>query len=160
MNWKIFTIAFIILSGLLYTLYNFGYKNGIVYAEQEFSIQSQKLENKYKIKIEEYQNDVSRLQSELQTAQIKFKEELAFINGDSSSRLLKSEQRASVYREQARDSEAKRRELAEHTARLDKALTEGTALVKELSELIKLRDTQVNTCTKLLLEERKLHGAK
>ena len=141
-----------------YHIYNKGYHAGILYAEAEYALKSSKLEEHFQVKLKEYQDESNITIQELQQAVVQYKEELAFVRGNADSRLLQSEQRASVYRKQARDSEAQRRALAEHTARLDKALTEGTLLVKGLTEHIKFRDKQLNSCTKLLIEERKLYG--
>ena len=59
------------------------------------------------------------------------------IRNDLTGRLLKSEERGNLYRERVSSASLECRQLAEHTARLDRSLTEGRDLVREFRAHIK-----------------------
>lgn len=83
---------------------------------------------------------------------------LAHANSAYAKQLQQSQDRSAVYQRKATASEVERRSLADHAARLDKALTEGLRLVEELSGTIRLRDEQLRFIGKYLEDTYKLIG--
>lgn len=80
------------------------------------------------------------------------------VSSSYADKLQQSQDRSAIYQRKATASEAERRSLADHTARLDKALTEGIRLVEELSGTIRLRDEQLRFIGKYLEDTYKLIG--
>ena len=102
-----------------------------------------------------YTESTNRLLLELKNKEEAHKIELASLTSSFNDRLLESEQRSSIYKHLSETSKDKCRVLADHTARLDRQLTEGIRLVKELRTVIELRDTQLRTLNdQLILMEK------
>lgn len=104
----------------------------------------------------DYSYQIDELINEIQIYKNKYTNSLSAINKQSSDRLHESENRAQYYRKQAESCSSQSRDFAEYTAKLDKQLTEGINLVKELTELIRLRDEQLKQVGKQLKMDREL----
>ena len=81
---------------------------------------------------------------------------LANIKHDYADRLRTSEQRAAIYKREAESGSSQCRDLASHTAELDRSLEEGRSLVRELRETLRLRDDSLTAVGVKLLADRKL----
>ena len=75
---------------------------------------------------------------------------------DFNERLRQSESRAKFYQRQAKSRTSGCGNIASITSRFDSSLTEGIQLVKDLTELIKLRDRQLQAVGQRLINEKNL----
>lgn len=105
----------------------------------------------------EYANLSSNIQTRLADARRDYENQLHTISSSYADKLYKSEQRAKVYQSKASKGESERRDLASYASRLDRSLTESRELVKELTELIRLRDAQCILLGKQIIIERKVN---
>ena len=146
-------------------IYHKGYTSGSAYVQEKWN----KEKEQTKIKMLELQIQYSQEREqfshekelELQELKQKMSEQealIASINASYADSLQQSEARSAVYQRKATASESERRSLAAHTARLDKALTEGIRLVKELAGTVKFRDEQLRFIGKYLEDTYKLIG--
>lgn len=103
------------------------------------------LKDKYNEQAKEFKEKEMELVLDFKEKEQNFTNQLAAINASYDLRMYESEQRASIYQHMSRASESKQKALADYTARLDRALTEGRELVKELRTIIELRDNQLRT---------------
>lgn len=83
---------------------------------------------------------------------------LSQLGSDYNSRMRSMQERLERYSTIARDSTVEVRNLANHTARLDRSLEEGRQLVVELRAGIKLRDQRLVVVGELLQQERALRN--
>ena len=151
---------------IVISAYMLGRDHGFDSCKQEWDAyvaKNEKLNNELK---EQYQKDRAKLlkdnyalSQEILNNEKQYQINVINLERDYVKRLSESEQRADYY--QSVSSKANRGGcsssiLANHTARLDRALTEGINLVKRLRELIELRDSQLKQCgtqVKLLIKE-------
>ena len=85
---------------------------------------------------------IEALSIELTETRITYENTVNKLKSDFNNELLKSEKRAELYLSYAKSDRAKQRDLAIHAAKLDRSLTEGRELVKQLTETIRTRDAQ------------------
>lgn len=123
------------------------YKLGIEkkYLEQELQIkQLEKLHKDTEVKYIDKLNDLKDT----------YEKDISFVTDDYSNRLLQSETRVSLYRKQVRESCNGSEDLANHTAKLDRSLEQGRALVKELRSTLILREDQLRTMGQIIQNDR------
>lgn len=101
----------------------------------------QQVENQQKEQA--FNETISNLTVNLTETRIRYENTVNKLKSTYANELLKSEQRAELYKRYSEADKAKQRALAEHTARLDRSLTEGRELVKQLTETIRTRDAQL-----------------
>lgn len=104
----------------------------------------------YEEQLSEYRQKTDSLSKEIYDTRTQYDDRIATIKSDYTNRLLNSEQRASVYKRMSEAGKCTSDDLSAYTAKLDRSLTEGRELVRELRELIKLRDQQLNQLGKEL----------
>lgn len=101
----------------------------------------QQVENQQKEQA--FNETINNLTVNLTETRIRYENTVTKLKSTHANELLKSEQRAELYKRYSEADKAKQRALAEHTARLDRSLTEGRELVKQLTEAIRTRDAQL-----------------
>ena len=101
----------------------------------------QQVENQQKEQA--FNETINNLTANLTETRIRYENTVNKLKSTHANELLKSEQRAELYKRYSEADKAKQRALAEHTARLDRSLTEGRELVKQLTETIRTRDAQL-----------------
>lgn len=101
----------------------------------------QQVENQQKEQA--FNETINNLTVNLTETRIRYENTVNELKSAHANELLKSEQRAELYKRYSEADKAKQRALAEHTARLDRSLTEGRELVKQLTETIRTRDAQL-----------------
>ncbi len=138
-----------------YFTYELGYKAGSDNVTNQY--ESQIKQYKARVKQQEllYAKENAKLKDEVILVKRDYESKLAVLNHSFSNQLQKSNRRAEYYRRQASNS-TKCRSLATHTAKLDRAVTEGINVVEELSMLVKLRDNQLRQVGKQIKQERQL----
>lgn len=154
----------ILLIGLV--LYNIGlwiYSLGQADIQEQFDqyklnqeITLQQLKEEYSSREKEYQIVNDKIQKELADAQKNYEVSLAIQSASFTERLRESESRVQFYQHQAESGDVGCRDIAGTASRLDRSLTEGIRLVTELTEHIKLRDQQIQSIGKRLLNEKEL----
>lgn len=109
------------------------------------------------------QNDIDvhtkaqlKLSKEIEDAEIQYNEAITDIVVNTNQRLLKSEERANIYRSKAIRGEAECRGLADHAAELDRSLTEGRELVKQLTSTVRKRDLEIQQISNYFMNDRNL----
>lgn len=158
-------LVFAVIGAFGYGVYHNGYKTGSKDVQQEWDKEKASTANKMlelktyyeaqRILFEESkQEEVNELKDKMEQQ----KQALAVLNDSFHSQLQQSEARSKVYQRQASSTEAERRSLADHAARLDSALTEGIRLVRELAATLKLRDDQLKFVGKYLQDTYNLIG--
>lgn len=110
---------------------------------QETKDKIQSLRDSYYEQEKEYTQKTHDLVLQLQEQEKEHELAITSLNASYNDRLLKSEQRAEVYKRMSCSTSNRGQVLSDYTTRLDKQLTEGIDLVRELRELIKLRDSQL-----------------
>lgn len=113
-----------------------------------------KLQEKYKVLENEHNDLESKYIEKLKDVKSEYEGDINTINNDYVIRLLKSEERADFYRNQAKQGSDGLRDLADHAAKLDKSLEEGRSLVKELRATLKLREEQLITMGHIINNDR------
>lgn len=120
-------------------------------AEQKANTaKANELKVNYEEQLNEYRQKTDSLSKEIYDTRTQYDNRIATIKSDYTNRLLNSEQRASVYKRMSEAGKCTSDDLSAYTAKLDRSLTEGRELVRELKELIKLRDQQLNQLGKEL----------
>ena len=159
-SYWIISLAVVICLGSSYSL---GYSSGsndkqlewnedIKSYEKKVKDLTKQLENQEK----EYRAENTRILLELNNAKKEYEKSIAVLDANYSDRLRESEARAKIYESQARAGNSQCRNLASHATKLDKCLTEGRELVKELSRTIELRDSQLRLLGEQITNEREL----
>lgn len=100
------------------------------------------LQLQYRAKEIQYNEDLNKVKAEYAQAREDYIHTISELKSSYSSRLQQSEQRAMLYQRKATDSKGCSA-LADLSGRLDRSLTEGISLVRELRDTIKLRDSQI-----------------
>lgn len=160
-----YILAAVLTAVIFYVIYNHGYTNGAnakqlawnnekaQYEKTLKDMQDQMTQNENEHRLEQ-----SRISSDLAEANKKHAVALATVRAEYASRLRDSSERASIYQRQAQAGTVEQRGLASHTAKLDLALVEGIALVRELTETIGLRDQQLILVGEQIQNDRRLIG--
>ena len=146
---------------LLFVFVLLGYFVGVLHTTKQYTqmeIEYQEEINKIKDRLKDERNQHILKQQESLAAMTKLKESheeaISVIQSQYTDRLLQSEQRGNLYRRKASTAGAEARELAEHATRLDRALTEGRELVRELREHIAQHRVAFTEVTSYLIEDR------
>lgn len=157
--WIIGLVVVICLGGA----YSLGYSSGSNDKQLEWDedIQSyqqkvRELTEQLKNQEKEYRAENTRILLELNNAKKDYEKSVAVLNANYSDRLREYEARAKIYESQAQSGKSQCRNLASYTTKLDKCLTEGRELVKELSRIIELRDNQLRLLGEQIVNEREL----
>lgn len=115
---------------------------------------------KYQMKINQIEVDnlvlIQERSDELTSIRKEHETTISALNNDHSDRMRNMQKREQEYARIAQSNSAQCRDLANHTARLDRTLEEGRYLVAELRAGIEFRDNQLRTIGKLLTSERAL----
>ena len=134
-----------------------GYSAGSAKVKQQWvaeqkanTVKVNELKVNYEEQLSEYRQKTDSLSKEIYDTRTQYDNRIATIKSDYTNRLLNSEQRASVYKRMSEAGKCTSDDLSAYTAKLDRSLTEGRELVRELRELIKLRDQQLNQLGKEL----------
>src|SRR5690554_54216 len=108
-------------------------RESIKYSKEKMRIYEQTAEliQQYRERVEEHAKKQLDLIQELNDAKQRHQTIVSNLRSEFSDRMLESENRGKIYRNRAEAAGAECRALAEHTARLDRSLTEGRELVKE-----------------------------
>ena len=103
------------------------------YTKEKIKIYEQTAEliQQYRARVEEHAKKQADLIQELNDAKEKHQTIVSNLRSEFSVRMLESENRGKIYRKRAEIAGAECGALAEHTAKLDRSLTEGRELVKE-----------------------------
>lgn len=101
-----------------------------------------RLQQDYLNKETVYITELNTIKDTYAKAKDEYTKKLNDIKSSYSMQLQQSEQRASVYKREALSTDGCTN-LAEYAGRLDRSLTEGRDVVKQLRELVKLRDAQI-----------------
>ena len=84
----------------------------------------------------------------------KYENNIYNLRAEYSDRLRKSEERGDMYRERVSSASLECRTLAEHTSRLDRTLTEGRELVRELRENTQQSQLAFDKVVQYLINDR------
>lgn len=129
--------------------YYYGYHEGKAKVEAEYTKkeahylnQISSLQLKYRTKEHLYNEHLNKIKAEYNQAREEYLHNISQLESSYSSRLQQSEQRAMLYQRKASDNGGCSA-LAGISGRLDRSLTEGVSLVRELRDTIKLRDSQI-----------------
>lgn len=127
----------------------YGYHSGKAKAIAEYNQekvqylnQISSLQLQYRAKETQYNEDLNKVKAEYAQAREDYIHTISKLESSYSSRLQQSEQRAMLYQRKATDIKGCST-LADLSGRLDRSLTEGVSLVRELRDTIKLRDSQI-----------------
>lgn len=118
--------------------------------------QINKLKDEVKEKESQNQIATTKVADELAASESRHAQALADLTADYTQRLLKSEDRAGIYKRQSQGSTAERNYLASHAAELDRSLEEGRSLVRELGETVRQRDSTIRLLSEQILADRRL----
>lgn len=162
-------IILVLIIGALIALgwgsYHKGYLSGSNEVQQKWNQEKEQtkikmfeLQVQYNQDKEQFIHEKDLELQELKELMAEQKSHFDLVSSSYASKLQQSQDRSAVYQRKATASEAERRSLADHTAKLDKALTEGIRLVEELSGTIRLRDEQLKYIGKYLEDTYKLIG--
>lgn len=151
-------ISLLVLVLMVYGSFSYGLVKGSSRAESEYLLKiietSKEYEDKIKAKELAHIRQIEKNTLELNKAKKEYEENITHLVDDYDSRLLISEERANRYREQAENSSPECRAIASHTTKLDRTLEEGRYLVGELTETIRLYESQLILLGKQLREDR------
>lgn len=146
------TIAFIFISGFSYKL---GQQNVLIELDKQNALVLELEKQNHKMELE-YTSKIKDLENEINNSEVNYSNSINELNKHISDGMLESERRAEYYRRQAESCSSKSKALADYTAKLDRQLTEGVYLVRELTELIKYRDKQLEQVGNQLRLDREL----
>lgn len=159
--------VYVLASLLLVASYVGTHINGINKGEQKIeairtvereqrSIAIKKEELKYAKLEGEHSALIAKVDKGLIDAKKEHDEAIASAQRDYADSLRKSETRAGVYKRKAEGGAVERNSLAEHAAKLDKALEEGRSLEREYRAAVEQRDTTIENLAELVKADRKL----
>ena len=114
------------------------------------------LKEQLALKEETHRAETRKVEAALQKARNEHTSSLAAIQREYNARLQQSEARSTVYQRQAEGGSDSCRDLASHTAELDRSLEEGRNVVRELGETLRLRDSQLQAVGNQLINDRNL----
>ena len=134
--------------------YTAGYTEGKAKIEAKYALeksdylnQISSLQFKYRTKEQQYNEQLNKVKADYNQAREEYLHSISQLKSSYSSRLQQSEQRAMLYQHKASNNEGCST-LADISGRLDRSLTEGISLVRELRDTIKLRDSQIKVLRK------------
>lgn len=84
-----------------------------------------------------HQEQQQDLLDQIEESKREYSNTVAVISSEFNDRMLESEKRSNLYRERLSTSSLECRQAAEQLSRLDRSLTEGRELVRELAEDLK-----------------------
>ena len=156
-----FTIIGSILICVLCTWYGYhqGSKHIQTLWDQDKLEQAQyinRLQQNYLNKESVYITELNNIKDIYAKAKDEYTKKLDAIKSSYSMQLQQSEQRASVYKRETLSTD-ECTNLAEYAGRLDRSLTEGRDVVKQLRETLELRDNQLRQIGEQLKQMEKLH---
>ena len=140
-----------------YSLINNSYNSGFEACRAQYQEKLLQLQIENKEKERAYHEDMEALSIDLTETRLKYENSINQLKSSYADELLKSEQRAELYKRLSQSDQAKQRDLAIHTARLDRSLTEGRELVKQLTETIRVRDQQLRALGVYIQESNSLY---
>lgn len=156
MIYKYIILGFVVIS-IITGSYLKGYDNGSNSVQAlwdkeklETNAKIQLLKDEYSEQEKKYTAQTHDLVAQIHKQEQKHKIAIATLNASFNDRLQQSEQRAKVYQRMSKTSSGGCKNLGDYTARFDKQLTEGIDLVRELTEIIELRDNQLKSLNKQL----------
>lgn len=127
----------------------YGYNSGKEYVEglrakdkAEYLNQINLIQQDYKQKEVQYNEKISIIKKEYEFERASYIESLSRIQSTYSNKLQESEQRALLYKRKASNTKGCS-SIADISGRLDRTLTEGISLVRELRDTLKLRESQI-----------------
>ena len=126
-----------------YSLITGSYNAGYDACQSKYREEPLKQQVENQQKEQAFNETINNLTVNLTETRIRYENTVNKLKSTHANELLKSEQRAELYKRYSETDKAKQRALAEHTARLDRSLTEGRELVKQLTETIRTRDAQL-----------------
>ena len=150
-------VGIAIIGYLQYSLISGSYDAGYTACKEENQKYILELQSQIKDKEKVFNERVEALSIELTETRLRHENTIDTIKRTYADELRKSEQRASVYQRYTTADEAKQRALIKHTTELDRSLTEGRELVRQLTETIKLRDAQLRALGKYIEERHILY---
>lgn len=100
------------------------------------------LKQEYIEKENVYLAEINKIKEDYINVQKDYNNQLSSIKSDYSARLYESEQRYLSYKQKSTNSKGCS-DIANLSGKLDRTLTEGILLVRELTETLKLRDSQL-----------------
>lgn len=124
--------------------------------KESYEQQIRTLKDEYYLKELTYREENTKIQKELADAKKEYEVALVTSTSDFNERLRQSESRAKFYQRQAESRTSGCGNIASITSRFDSSLTEGIQLVKDLTELIRLRDRQLQAVGQRLINEKNL----
>lgn len=122
----------------------------------EYSREVNRLQAQVRTKEQEHATETSHLQSQIAEQTRVHTLALAAVRTQLGDRLRTSEARAGVYQRQAEAGPAECRSLADHAAKLDRALEEGRGLVQELGLTLGQRENDIRSLSDQIRSDRKL----
>lgn len=150
-------------AGLLYGSYYLGNQSGKNSVQLEWEKSKKELKQEADRLIElnhqkeqAYILTIAGLNHEILKSKTDFNDSLAGIQSEYTERLQLSETRAAIYKRKAEGGAIECRGLADYAARLDSSLEEGRYVVKELSEVVRLRDREITTLSAQIKADRNL----
>lgn len=123
-------------------------------AEAEAQASALLLENSKKEK--DYLLQVQDISYEMQQVRLNYQNSLAAANSEYDKWMRDSEQRASRYQQQAQSCSLELDALVQRTSALDKQLTQGLFVVRELRDLVELRDRELAAAKRQMIKDREL----
>lgn len=124
--------------------------------KQQYQEEILKLRTAYAEQEGLHRQETSRISEQLRKTEATHEEVLANLAARHVERLRISTQRAEVYQRQAEAGSAQCRDLASHTAELDRALEEGRGLVGELAATLRQRDAQLRLVGAQIANDRQI----
>ena len=95
-----------------------------------------------------------KLDSDLKEAKKSHDKAINDLQRTHANRMRESEKRAEFYMQQAQGSTTEQYNLASHAARLDKSLSEGKTLARELRQTLEFRELQIRNLSEELINTR------
>ena len=92
------------------------------------------------------------LVDELQKSKADYANSITALRNDFKQRLRGVEARSEIYKRRAENGSDQCRNLADHTAKLDRAVEEGRHLVRELGETLRQRDRELEFVGRKLID--------
>lgn len=142
---------------LQYFIITGSYEAGYTACKSQNQEKILEVQNKLKVKERDFNLKILTLSNELTEARLKHENTVNMLKRDYANELRKSEQRAKLYKRYSESDASKQRALARHTAELDRSLTEGRELVKQLTETLRVRDAQLRSLGIYIEENYKLY---
>lgn len=140
-----------------YALVTNAYTSGFETCRAQYQERLIQLQLKSKEKEKSYNDSLNSISTQLTETRLRYENAITHLKSSYDSELYKSNQRAELYQRLSQSDQAKQRALADYTAKLDRSLTEGRELVKQLTETIRTRDSQLRALGVYLEENSKVY---